>query len=197
MTNAFSTDNRILAKQHQTAMERLGDLESDCKKLLEEMKFMRDSVNNVLGSVFQRLGTSEQKLSALNELMRATVDLLGSGPIDERIQVNRKQDMVDRMKKDKAQLEMLVSQGLVLPAAKIGPKSITEGVEKFPDGTPKDPGYVQVFVEGLSEELRSLLLDKVVGDQVVLPNNEGSFTVESVFDPKDPPKEEPTQATQE
>lgn len=185
-TQAQSTDTRVLAKQQRTAFERLEQMERVAQDII-------DGTNRVLQTFGQRIEALENRGRAQAELTRAAVDLLGREAIDARVLVNRDADAVAQGEREKAELELLKTQGIAVVATTVGEKSLVTGVEAQPNGTAKVPGYTQAFLENLPQELKDLLLGKVVGDVVTLPRDAGTFTINAIYDIVPPKAPEATE----
>lgn len=174
-TKAMTNDPRLQAKQLRTASDRLDKLE-------ELAQIIINGTNNALERLGQQVNQLEARGRAQNELIRAAVDLLGRDAIDARVLVNRDADAVAQAEREKAELEMLKTQGIAKEATEVPLKGLVTGVEKKPDGEVKVPGYTQAFIEALPKELQDLLLGKKVGDVVTLPNDAGTFEIQGVFE---------------
>lgn len=174
-TKAMSTDTRVLAKQSQTAMQRLDNLEATAQNII-------DGANRSLQALANRVEGLENRGRAQNELIRAAVDILGRDTIDARVLVNRDADAVAQAEREKQELELLKTQGIAKAAETVAVNGLVAGVEKKPDGTAKVPGYTQAFLDNLPQELKDLLVGKKVGDVVTLPGDAGTFELQQIYD---------------
>lgn len=175
MSAPLSTDNRVIAKQVKTSSERLDSLEQLLQAVI-------NGTNTALNQLNQKVSETLTKANTVGVLVNALVELAGQEAVDAKVLEHTRKAAEQQATQEKAEMQMLLSEGRIAPAEVVGEKSVITGVEKNAEGEAKHPGYSRAEISRLTPEVQTMLMGKKVGESVDLPNGMGTFEISEIFD---------------
>jgi hypothetical protein len=143
------------------------------------------SVGQLVGAVSQL----QMQSSTLLEVLDALVELEGVDRVQEAVLKARKEKAEKKAEGDRAALDQLLLNGLLVQADKIEDGSVIVAKETGPDGTVKHPGQIIAPFRNIADQFKEKILGQAVGFKLDLPD--GVFEVLEVYGPNpNPPKPE-------
>jgi hypothetical protein len=164
------------------------------KQLGPQVKATEELSQGIANFIEKQLGPQVNALNntsqGIIEIVNALVVLGGDGfesKVQAQVEKQRKERLQKEVDAQKAALQKLVEQGVLVPAATIGEKTIVVGRELDKDKNPVGRGYVQVEFGQFTLEMKGQLAGNSAGFVAALPENNGFFEVLEAYDFKETP----------
>lgn len=166
MGNAETIAN-VANKNSRNALQRLDGLEQGVQQLV-------GATNNAIGQI-------SRQLSQIAEIADAATAILGEDVVAAKVVELRKDRLQKESAQQKAQVDDLLLQGILVPAEKVGEKSLLVGRETDKEGKEVFPGRQQVLFSQVRPDLKEKLLGQAVGAAVETPAG-NTFNLVEIYD---------------
>ncbi len=167
--------NKKLAKLQQGvgALERIIALESAVTKLITQNQQLVAALN-------QSLSVLEKRNTTIEEIVDATVTVLGVSDVQAQVDKARQEKATQQMEIEIQALEAAKAAGSIVLTETIGPKTVIVGREFEADGKVIHPGRVQLFFSQIDPAAVEALNGKTAGTTVDIPSG-GKFEILEVY----------------
>jgi hypothetical protein len=150
----------LASKQSRNALQRL------------------DQVENVLTNHSQAVNNLQNQFGQYVAIVDAMVELLGVETVTAKVKENAEKKALEQKASEESQVQSLLGMGVLVFAQNVSEKSVVVGQEIKRSESADEvlfPGRQQVVLSNpkISQDVKNLLLGKVVGDEVSLPG--GNF----------------------
>lgn len=151
------------------------------RSLSDRVGGLEQNLARVLFGINQRFQASDQRLTTLEDLVEALVNLQGAQDVHAFVNEKRVERAREASAKEQASLEEGISDGFVLKAASVGDKSIIVGKYTDVEGKVIEPGRAQLVIPGVQPQFKELLIGKTPGAILDLPNGE-KFELTEIYE---------------
>jgi hypothetical protein len=183
MANFKNAKKELKEKQEKslTAAQRIEVLEKTVQTLRKMIEVMATEMDKI-----------QQSQIAIAQRLDATLKVATEGELSEK---NVDTFIVDQeVRKLKAQIDVLVSQGVFIPSETVEESSFVVGRELDKEGNVSSP-RTQAPVASLPEEVKEKLIGSKVGDLVTFSEDKLSFQVDEIFSIVMPEQNQPEELT--
>ncbi len=142
------------------------------RSLSDRVGGLEQNVARALIGIQGRFEGFEGRLSPVEELVDALVDIQGRAEVERLVDERRIARARALAEQEKNTLEGGVRDGYVTAAEVVGEKSIIVGKYVNADGVVIEPGRAQLVIPGVAPQFREKLVGKGAGTVLDLPNDE-------------------------
>lgn len=148
--------------------------------IMERLERLEKQTVQIVGAINQSLQLVENRLSTLEEVLDATVGVIGAEQVQALIEQRRKDKAQAQADAEKAAVEAAVEAGTAVPADTIAESTLIVGTETNAEGEEVFPGRAQLLFSQVREDMKATFLGKKCGESIDLPAG-GKFTVTAVY----------------
>lgn len=178
-------------KSNMSLRQRAKTLTESVSVLEKELDNVKESQNKIVDAINKTLGSHPVRLSAVEEVLGAALDLLGldQAAVDSRIKENRQ--TLAKVQYDRTQeaIAKAVQDGLMIPADSLDEGVLFFALEKTAEGIPVErdaqnqlvyEGHVEIEFSKLSDEAKNLFKGLKVGDTATTPAG-STVLIEAIY----------------
>lgn len=151
------------------------------KSISQRVSDVEKNVGRALAAVSQRFQEDGNRLNTIDEFVDALIEQAGREDIFAIVNEKRVARARAAAENEKRLLDEGIADGYVLPAEKIGERTLIVGKYVSPDGNDVEPGRVQLVMPTVQAEFKAKLLGQQAGFAMDLPGG-GKFLAQELYE---------------